>query len=135
MSLTLRGRIFRSTSAIVAARIEDPETAQFAQPGTPLLAEQFSAIAYSVTDTLTQLPVDNDGTLYSGLPLTPADVIFDTLQPWPEDSRGYNFKLVVGPGAFPQSEREYSLEVNFALTDGRIGEAVFAISTEQVWSG
>lgn len=133
-SLRYRGRVFRNTSVICAARLEDRPTA-FADAGTPFLQANFSSISYSVYDTSTGLPTIGNGVTYSGLPLTISAVVFDVLQNWSEDSRGANFILTIGPGAFPQGDAEYQVEVKFTLTDGRVGNAVFEVATEKTWGG
>jgi hypothetical protein len=131
MSLQYRGRIFAKTSAICCARLEDRATA-YASNGTAFKQANFSTISYSVFDPTTEQPVSNNGVNYQNLPLTISAVIFDTLQGWAEDSLGCNFILTVGPGAFPQNDIEYRVEVEFTLTDGRQGFAVFLPTTEKV---
>lgn len=133
MSLQYRGRVPRSTSVVVACRLES-QPAAFADAGTPFKQADFSTITYSVVDTADGKIVENNGTSYNGLPLTISSVIFDALQAWSEDSRGANFVCTIGPGAFPQGNREYQVEVKFTLADGRAGTALFDVTTEQVFS-
>ena len=132
MSLQYRGRIPRTSSAICAARLED--RASFATNGTAFKQANFSAITYSVFDTSTGKAVTNNGLTYSNLPLTISAVIYDVLQNWSEDSRGCNFILTLSSDCFPQGNVEYQIEVKFVLTDGRVGWALFDVTTEQVWT-
>lgn len=133
MPLQIRGRVFRNESAMLAARLED-KPAGFASAGTPFLQANFSSIVYSVIDTTNGQPVSSNGTTYSNLPLTVSSVIYDVLQNWPQDSRGYNFLLTLSPSAIPLASHQYQVEVRFVLTDGRQGYAVFDLTTDQTWS-
>jgi len=133
VSLQYRGRVPRSTSVVVACRLES-QPAAFASSGNAFKQADFASIVYSVMDTTTGQPVSSNGVTYQSLPLTVSSVIFDTLQNWSEDSRGANFVLTVGPGAFPQGNHEYQVEVKFTMTDGRAHTALFDLTTEQVFS-
>lgn len=125
MSLVTQARVYEDASCTIMARIED-RPAGYLTPGATILTAQISAISLTVKAVASGQAVPN----FNGVPLAPASVWFDTLQPWSKDNRGHNFRYTLGPGAFPAAETEYRVEVQFTLTDGRIGFAVFDVTTE-----
>lgn len=125
MSLATVARVYEEASCQIMARVED-RPAAYLTPGSPFLTAQVASILLTVKDVAAGQPVPN----FNGVPLTPASVWFDTLQPWAADNRGFNFLYTLGPRAFPAANSEYRVEVQIILTDGRVGFAIWDVTTE-----
>lgn len=126
MSLVTQARVYEEASCTIMARVEDRPTG-YLMPGAPFVTADVSSIVLTVKDMASGQPVPNFG----GIPLTPASVWFDALQSWASDNRGHNFRYTLGPGAFPAAETEYRVEVQITTTDGRVGFAIWDVTTEQ----
>jgi hypothetical protein len=111
----MRGRVIRSefdqnSSATICARCEDLPTSPFAA-GTPYLTSAIASIQCTVTV---------GGTQTWSSSLTPSAVWFDTLQCWPRDSRGYNFRHSLPPAAMPTAPAEATVVYVVTLSDGYV---------------
>jgi hypothetical protein len=73
------------------------------------------------------------GTLIDEQTITPAEVIFDTLQTdarWTKDSTGYNFRYQTLVAQLPHGKRTYVFEFKFTPAgNGPIFHAVFHVPT------
>lgn len=105
------------------ARVTDRPTAP-GQEGTPFIAANFSAITYSVYD-ITEKGGEAVVSGHDAASLTPASVIYATLQGWHVDTKGHNFRTVIGPTAFPTGNARYRVAVKFTHTDGRVGKVLY----------
>lgn len=113
-----RSSIWHGTNPFVLHRIER-NAIQPGRDGAPYLAADFSAITYTVTEMRRGREFIVAG--YSDLGLTPSAVVFDQLQGWPDDNRGYNFKHMIPLLALPDAGAKYRIDHKFTLAaDGTI---------------
>lgn len=108
------------SSCVLMARITDRTTIYGTNP-TPLVQADFSSIILTVYDvTLSAI-----ATGFDGISLTISSVIYDSLQGWGRDNIGHNFRYTLAYNAFVVGSDNYSVEVKYTLTNGRIGHCIW----------
>jgi len=105
-----RGQFDQAANATLLARIADMPTTPFAE-GTPYVAADVASIVCTVTVGGTQTWTAS---------LVPADVISGTLQGWPRDTLGYNFRHALPAAALPTGDALATIVYLLTLADGYV---------------
>jgi hypothetical protein len=119
-AIDIYGTAFRNGSATLLARI-------VGTGGAPVLQADVSAVKYTVYLLDDQNPDSRTAVAeHSGVSLTVADVVFDTLQTdpiWTIDATGYNFRHVLDVSAysaFAVAGRRYLVEYQLTSAVGQM---------------
>jgi hypothetical protein len=119
-AIDIYGTAFKNGSVILLARIVD-------QSGATIVAADISAVQYTVSLLDDQTPDSRAAVAgHAGVPLTAADVVFDTLQTdpiWTVDATGYNFRHVLDVSAhqaFAVAGRRYLIEYQLTPAVGQM---------------
>lgn len=114
----IHGLVFKGGAAVLLARVVGLD-------GVPLLTPQVDSIRYTAA-TLDAADPDRQTPLagHENVPLTVADVLFNTLAVgplWSADSQGYNFRHTLDGGAasaFPVAGLSYQVRYEVTPTGG-----------------
>lgn len=131
MSLISFIEVNEDKSVTLMARLTQRPTAPDT-PGTPLTQANFSSMTYTVTDRGASPPAAVSG--HDDASLTVASVIFDTLQGWHVDTIGHNFRTTIAGTAFPTGGNKYQIEVEYTLTSGETGAAIWEATANPLYT-